>query len=162
MVGDARRISAPVPGRKAATANDDAHLGERLDHDLGVVVDQLAASTDPLQRQGRSGEAGSTMSKIGTSASAATWRKHGATPSSGRGRHASGLRRFWSRGHLRYTRMVGPGSRRAPIRRRYSVQRETGTFRVKRGLAEMLAGGVIMDVVDPSRPRSPRTPAPSR
>jgi pyridoxal 5'-phosphate synthase pdxS subunit len=30
-----------------------------------------------------------------------------------------------------------------------STDRQTGTFRVKRGLAEMLAGGVIMDVVDP-------------
>jgi pyridoxal 5'-phosphate synthase pdxS subunit len=29
----------------------------------------------------------------------------------------------------------------------------TGTFRVKRGLAEMLAGGVIMDVVDPEQAR---------
>jgi pyridoxal 5'-phosphate synthase pdxS subunit len=29
-----------------------------------------------------------------------------------------------------------------------SSERETGTFRVKRGLAEMLTGGVIMDVVD--------------
>jgi len=28
---------------------------------------------------------------------------------------------------------------------------ETGTFRVKRGLAEMLRGGVIMDVVDPEQ-----------
>ncbi|HEX7131028.1 MAG TPA: pyridoxal 5'-phosphate synthase lyase subunit PdxS, partial [Iamia sp.] len=28
---------------------------------------------------------------------------------------------------------------------------ETGTFRVKRGLAEMLRGGVIMDVVDPGQ-----------
>jgi pyridoxal 5'-phosphate synthase pdxS subunit len=28
---------------------------------------------------------------------------------------------------------------------------ETGTFRVKRGLAEMLKGGVIMDVVDPAQ-----------
>jgi len=28
---------------------------------------------------------------------------------------------------------------------------ETGTFRVKRGLAEMLVGGVIMDVVDPDQ-----------
>src|SRR5215218_9425746 len=27
----------------------------------------------------------------------------------------------------------------------------TGTFRVKRGLAEMLAGGVVMDVVDPAQ-----------
>jgi len=32
-----------------------------------------------------------------------------------------------------------------------STERETGTFRVKRGLAEMLAGGVIMDVVDPEQ-----------
>ena len=38
----------------------------------------------------------------------------------------------------------------------------TGTARVKRGMAEMLKGGVIMDVVTPSRPRSPRTPARSR
>src|SRR5258708_17591475 len=28
---------------------------------------------------------------------------------------------------------------------------ETGTFRVKRGLAEMLKGGVIMDVVTPAQ-----------
>ena len=28
---------------------------------------------------------------------------------------------------------------------------ETGTFRVKRGLAEMLKGGVIMDVVTPEQ-----------
>ncbi len=34
-----------------------------------------------------------------------------------------------------------------------------GTARVKRGMAEMLKGGVIMDVVTPSRRRSPRTPA---
>jgi pyridoxal 5'-phosphate synthase pdxS subunit len=32
-----------------------------------------------------------------------------------------------------------------------SEQRSTGTFRVKRGLAEMLKGGVIMDVVDPEQ-----------
>jgi pyridoxal 5'-phosphate synthase pdxS subunit len=31
--------------------------------------------------------------------------------------------------------------------------RETGTFRVKRGLAQMLEGGVIMDVVDPAQAR---------
>jgi pyridoxal 5'-phosphate synthase pdxS subunit len=31
------------------------------------------------------------------------------------------------------------------------TQRATGTARVKRGLAEMLAGGVIMDVVDPDQ-----------
>jgi pyridoxal 5'-phosphate synthase pdxS subunit len=30
---------------------------------------------------------------------------------------------------------------------------ETGTFRVKRGLAEMLKGGVIMDVVTPDQAR---------
>ena len=33
-------------------------------------------------------------------------------------------------------------------------------FRVKVGLAEMLKGGVIMDVSTPRRRRSPRTPAP--
>jgi pyridoxal 5'-phosphate synthase pdxS subunit len=32
-----------------------------------------------------------------------------------------------------------------------STPAETGTFRVKRGLAEMLRGGVIMDVVDPEQ-----------
>jgi pyridoxal 5'-phosphate synthase pdxS subunit len=32
-----------------------------------------------------------------------------------------------------------------------SQQHETGTFRVKRGLAEMLKGGVIMDVVTPDQ-----------
>jgi pyridoxal 5'-phosphate synthase pdxS subunit len=32
-----------------------------------------------------------------------------------------------------------------------STDRQTGTFRVKRGLAEMLKGGVIMDVVDPDQ-----------
>ncbi len=32
-----------------------------------------------------------------------------------------------------------------------SIGRETGTMRVKRGLAEMLKGGVIMDVVDPEQ-----------
>jgi pyridoxal 5'-phosphate synthase pdxS subunit len=32
-----------------------------------------------------------------------------------------------------------------------SAPPETGTFRVKRGLAEMLRGGVIMDVVDPEQ-----------
>jgi pyridoxal 5'-phosphate synthase pdxS subunit len=31
------------------------------------------------------------------------------------------------------------------------LQRDTGTFRVKRGLAEMLKGGVIMDVVTPEQ-----------
>ena len=30
---------------------------------------------------------------------------------------------------------------------------DTGTLRVKRGLAEMLTGGVIMDVVDPDQAR---------
>ena len=42
-----------------------------------------------------------------------------------------------------------------------SEARATGTFPVKRGLAEMLKGGVIMDVVTPSTPASPRTPAPA-
>ena len=40
--------------------------------------------------------------------------------------------------------------------------RSEATFTVKAGLAEMLKGGVIMDVVTPSRRRSPRTPAPPR
>jgi hypothetical protein len=39
---------------------------------------------------------------------------------------------------------------------------QQGTARVKRGMAEMLKGGVIMDVVTPSRRGSPRTPARSR
>ena len=39
---------------------------------------------------------------------------------------------------------------------------DEATFRVKAGLAEMLKGGVIMDVVTPSRRRSPRRPAPAR
>ena len=34
-----------------------------------------------------------------------------------------------------------------------SIRHETGTTRVKRGLAEMLKGGVIMDVVDPEQAR---------
>ncbi|HVX16970.1 MAG TPA: pyridoxal 5'-phosphate synthase lyase subunit PdxS [Acidimicrobiales bacterium] len=34
-----------------------------------------------------------------------------------------------------------------------SAAHETGTYRVKRGLAEMLKGGVIMDVVDPEQAR---------
>ena len=40
--------------------------------------------------------------------------------------------------------------------------RDEATFQVKTGLAEMLKGGVIMDVVTPSRPRSPRMRAPRR
>ena len=35
-------------------------------------------------------------------------------------------------------------------------------MRVKSGLAEMLKGGVIMDVTDAEQARSPRTPAPAR
>ncbi len=31
-------------------------------------------------------------------------------------------------------------------------------MKVKRGLAEMLKGGVIMDVVTPEQARSPKTP----
>jgi pyridoxal 5'-phosphate synthase pdxS subunit len=38
---------------------------------------------------------------------------------------------------------------------------ETSTWATKKGLAQMLKGGVIMDVVTPDTPRSPRTPAPS-
>jgi len=40
------------------------------------------------------------------------------------------------------------------------VNEQVGTDRVKRGMAEMLKGGVIMDVVDAEQPRSPRTPEP--
>ena len=39
---------------------------------------------------------------------------------------------------------------------------ETGTWKVKTGLAQMLKGGVIMDVVTPSTPGSPRRRAPAR
>ena len=38
---------------------------------------------------------------------------------------------------------------------------EKGSHTVKKGLAQMLKGGVIMDVVTPSRRRSPRRPAPA-
>ena len=38
---------------------------------------------------------------------------------------------------------------------------QTGSSRVKRGLAEMLKGGVIMDVVTAEQARSPKMPAPS-
>src|SRR5919201_6644078 len=34
-----------------------------------------------------------------------------------------------------------------------NLQRQTGTFKVKAGLAEMLKGGVIMDVVTPDHAR---------
>ena len=43
-----------------------------------------------------------------------------------------------------------------------SAAPQLGTSRVKRGMAEMLKGGVIMDVVTPELRRSPKTPAPSR
>lgn len=39
---------------------------------------------------------------------------------------------------------------------------QTGTARVKRGMAEMLKGGVIMDVVTPEQARIAEGPAPSR
>ena len=38
--------------------------------------------------------------------------------------------------------------------------RPTGTFTVKRGLAEMLRGGVIMDVVDAEQAKVPKMPVP--
>ena len=38
---------------------------------------------------------------------------------------------------------------------------ETSTWATKKGLAQMLKGGVIMDVVTPEQAASPRTPAPS-
>lgn len=39
-----------------------------------------------------------------------------------------------------------------------SASAQTGTARVKRGMAEMLKGGVIMDVVTPNRRVSPKVP----
>lgn len=39
---------------------------------------------------------------------------------------------------------------------------QTGTARVKRGMAEMLKGGVIMDVVTAEQARIAEGPAPSR
>ena len=39
--------------------------------------------------------------------------------------------------------------------------RRTGTDTVKRGLAQMLKGGVIMDVVTPEQAASPKRPVPS-
>ena len=39
--------------------------------------------------------------------------------------------------------------------------REEATFRVKSGLAEMLKGGVIMDVTDAEQAGSPRRRAPA-
>ncbi len=38
--------------------------------------------------------------------------------------------------------------------------RDEATFRVKAGLAEMLKGGVIMDVVDAEQAKIAETPAP--
>ena len=39
---------------------------------------------------------------------------------------------------------------------------EHATFRLKTGLAEMLKGGVIMDVTDAEQARIAETPAPAR
>ena len=44
----------------------------------------------------------------------------------------------------------------------FGAQAQTGTAKVKRGMAEMLKGGVIMDVVTPSRHASRKARAPSR
>ncbi len=41
-------------------------------------------------------------------------------------------------------------------------EKKTGTLILKTGLAEMLKGGVIMDVTNPERRRSPRTRVPWR
>jgi len=38
---------------------------------------------------------------------------------------------------------------------------EKGTWTVKKGLAEMLKGGVIMDVTRPNRPALPRRAGPA-
>ncbi len=40
------------------------------------------------------------------------------------------------------------------------MEKEVGTFALKKGLAQMLKGGVIMDVVTPSMPASPSKPEP--
>ncbi len=40
-----------------------------------------------------------------------------------------------------------------------AADKTVGSWELKRGLAQMLKGGVIMDVVTPSRPKSPKTPA---
>ena len=42
------------------------------------------------------------------------------------------------------------------------IKTEHATFRLKTGLAEMLKGGVIMDVVTAEQARSPRLPGPPR
>ena len=57
---------------------------------------------------------------------------------------------------LRAERRNRLGDPRRPAVRRHGrrhvrSRHDTGTFRVKRGLAEMLKGGVIMDVVDPEQ-----------
>ena len=39
---------------------------------------------------------------------------------------------------------------------------QTGTAKVKRGMAEMLKGGVIMDVVTAEQAKIAETPVPSR
>src|SRR5262249_25144909 len=56
--------------------------------------------------------------------------------------HTDGTRRWEARERRAASRMGGMSD---PT----SMPRATGTFRVKRGLAEMLKGGVIMDVVTP-------------
>ena len=38
---------------------------------------------------------------------------------------------------------------------------QTGSFTVKKGLAQMLKGGVIMDVVTPTMPELLKRPAPA-
>src|SRR6266508_2556558 len=70
-----------------------------------------------------------------------------------------------SRWRQRHPGRCRPRQRRFPVGRRdhaarrlsgmveQSSSRSTGTFRVKRGLAEMLKGGVIMDVVTPEHAR---------
>ena len=57
------------------------------------------------------------------------------------------LRRRAGRAHTRWGEVEG-GGRIAPM-----TDRTTGSTRVKRGLAEMLKGGVIMDVVDVDQAR---------
>src|SRR3954447_6054589 len=64
--------------------------------------------------------------------------------------HRSGCRR--ARRGSGYNRSAHrpPPDKERPHRLR-AMERQTGTDRVKRGLAEMLRGGVIMDVVTPEQ-----------
>ena len=86
-------------------------------------------------------------------------------PSAARATHRRPPRAVTGRRRCRDSRFgtvgVGPYTDPCPtsLRRRPLRPPRPARSAVKRGLAEMLKGGVIMDVVDPTRPASPRTPA---